>query len=159
MKINARHYQILFTIGLSVLIFWFGRLSVQYQLHKNLPPIQITDEENPKIPQVIIQDIQDARVLGTVNKSEIRIVSGDEVAIPDQDLDFSLNIEHLGYIGPKRKIITKEVPEWAKFVASKSGKYYYPLDERSLKKLSVKNQVYFATMEEAEAAGKVFRER
>ncbi|MDF2378996.1 MAG: hypothetical protein P1V18_02105 [Candidatus Gracilibacteria bacterium] len=159
MKINSQHHVIILSVGIAVLLVWFGRLSVQFELHSQLPPLQMIEEVNQKIPQVVIQDIQEGRVIGSVNNSEIRIVSGEQVAVPEDDLSFLLNIEHLGYIGPKRQIITKEVPEWARFVASKNGKYFYEIDEKSLKKLSVANQIYFATEEDAVAAGKVGRER
>ncbi len=81
------------------------------------------------------------------------------MAVPSEDMAFELDVTHLGYLGEKRPKITIEVPEWAQFIASKSGKYYYLLTEKQAKKLSAANHLYFATKEEAEASGKIFRER
>ena len=116
-------------------------------------------ETNPKIPLVTITDIRDAKVMGTVNRPEIRIVSGSSVAVADPEQHFELNIEHLGYIGEKRPIIQLKIPAWAQFVASKNGKYVYELDDNSAKSLSPQNRVYFRTEEEAVKAGYLKRKR
>lgn len=159
MKINVQHHTLILLVLSAGLIFWLGRLSVQYQLHRETPPIQSIEEINPKIPMVEIIDIRDAQVLGSVNTPEMRIKSGEQVAVPDKDLLFSLNIEHLGYIGPKRPIVKVTIPEWANFVASKSGKYFYEIDEQAAKQLSPENYVFFKNEEEAIAAGYMRRNK
>lgn len=45
------------------------------------------------------------------------------------------------------------------YVASKNGKYYYPLDCSLVNKLSNKNKIYFNTKEEAEAQGYIYNSR
>lgn len=159
MNINAQHHRLIILLLTGVLIFWFGRLSIQYEMSKNIPPLQIVSEINPKIPMVTITDINDGKVTGTVNKPEIRIKSGESVAVPDEFNEFELDIQHLGYIGEKRQIIKITVPDWAKFVASKNGKYYYELDEASAKNLSVETRVYFANEAAAIEEGYLKRER
>jgi hypothetical protein len=159
MKINAQHHKLLLLILTGVLVFWFGRLSIQYEISKTVPPVQIVTEVNQKIPMIEIIDIQNAKIVGSVNKSEIRIRSGESVAVPNDEYQFELDIQHLGYIGDKRPVVVHQVPEWAQFVASKSGKYFYELDEKSAKNLSVENRVYFATQEEAVKAGFARRSR
>lgn len=153
MKINARHHTLVLLVLSAGLIFWFGRLSAQYQMHRAAPPLQSVGDINPKIPMVEITDIRDAQILGSVNKPEIRIKSGEQVAVPDEDLQFSLGIEHLGYIGPKRPVVQVTIPEWANFVASKNGKYFYDIDEQAAKQLSPENYVFFKSEEEAMKAG------
>lgn len=159
MKINAHHHTLMLLVLSAGLIFWFGRLSVQYQIQRATPPVQSIEEINPKIPLIEITDIRDTQVFGLVNKPEIRIKSGEQVAVPDDDLQFSLNIEHLGYIGPKRPIVKVTIPEWANFVASKSGKYFYEIDEQAAKQLSPENYVFFKNEEEAIASGYKRREK
>ena len=153
MKINQAQHQVIWSLMILGLTFWFGRLSVQYQMHRNLPPMQIVEELNPKVPMIHITEISGAKIIGTVNKSEIRIASGDEVAVPFADLSFELDIQHLGFVGPRRPIIKHKIPEGARFVASKKGKYFYELDEKSAKRLSPANRKYFETEEEARKAG------
>ena len=158
-QIKAQHQRFLFFVVSAALLIFLGRLSVQYQLDARLAPIQTIPEVNPLVPLIEIEQIKDARIIGKVNKPEIRITSGDQVAIPDEFHHFELDIQHLGYIGPQRPLILHEIPQWAAFVASKKGKYYYSLDEKSAKNLSVPSRVYFATQGDAEKAGYLMRER
>lgn len=108
---------------------------------------------------VEIMDIANGQIIGAVNASEIRIKSGESVAVPDENNQFVLNIQHLGFLGDRVPVIKHQIPEWAQFVASKNGKYFYGLDESSAKNLSVENRVYFAREEEAVEAGFLRRER
>jgi len=159
MKIKKHCRTIIILLVSGVILFSLGRLSVQYEIHRELDPVQVVEEINPKIPQIVINEIKDAKIIGSVNASEIRIKSGEQTAVPDEENKFEIDIQHLGYIGPKRKIVKVTIPEWANFVASKSGKYYYEIDEKSAKKLSLANRVYFKTEEEAEEAGYLRRSR
>lgn len=161
MKIPFRHtFRQLITLFLSLVFsFWFGRLSVQYQIQGDLPPLQTVSEINPKIPLVTIEEIRGGKLLGNVNRSEMRIVSNGKVAVPDEDLHFELDLQHLGFLGERRQVIVHHVPEWAHFVASKNGKYFYEVNEKSGKNLSVPTRLYFATEEAAEKAGYVKRIR
>lgn len=106
-----------------------------------------------------IMDIANGQIIGMVNTSEIRIKSGESVAVPDDNNEFVLNIQHLGFLGERVPILKHQIPEWAQFVASKNGKYFYELDEGSAKNLSVENRVYFASEEEAVGAGYAKRSR
>ena len=159
MELKAQyHIYIIFFLTLC-LVFWFGRLSVQYQLKIQTPPVQTVSEINPKIPLIEIKDIQNAKVIGSVSQPEIRIKSGEQIAVPDQENNFTLDVQHLGYLGQKVPVIEVSIPEWANYVASKAGKYYYELDDKSAKNLSIPNRVYFATVEEAGEAGYERRNR
>lgn len=46
-----------------------------------------------------------------------------------------------------------EIPEGMQFVASKTGKKYYPADATHVHKIKAENRVFFATEEEAKASG------
>ncbi|MDP3975565.1 MAG: hypothetical protein Q8P95_01490 [bacterium] len=159
MTITKGHHSLIIIALLGLLIFWFGRLSVQYQIHAQLEPVQVIAEINPKVPQVSITDIQGAKVYGQVNDPQIRLKSGDQLAVPDNNLKFELDIQHLGYVGDKREVIKHTPPAWAQFVASKNGKYFYEVDEKSGKNLSIPTRVYFRTEEEALSAGYQKRKR
>jgi len=153
MPVKAQYHTYIVLFLAACLIFWFGRLSVQYQLKIQAAPVQTVSEINPKIPLVEIKDIKNAKVIGTVNQSEIRIKSGERIAVPDQENNFTLDVQHLGYLGQKVPVIEVSIPEWANYVASKNGKYFYELDDKSAKNLSIPNRVYFATVEDASEAG------
>lgn len=159
MQINARIINVILLSSTGVLLFWAGRLSLQYQLSKQLPPIRVIPEINPKVPVVEIQEIKDATISGKVNTEKIRFKAGDSVAVPGEDKTFQLDIRPLGFVAKKQPEDPAKIPEWAKFVASKRGKYFYALDSRSAKNLSVQNRVFFATEEEAMNAGYEKRER
>jgi|CXWL01.1.fsa_nt_gi hypothetical protein len=151
MKINAQCHRILICILSLGLAFWFGRLTLQYQISLKVPELQQLGELNTKIPIVTITDIDNGRLLGTVNTLKIRLKSGSEVAVPDPDQHFELNIKDLGFAAqPDPRL---KVPERAKFVASKNGKYFYELDEATAKRLSPLTRVFFTTEKEAQAAG------
>lgn len=153
MKINAQHQRFMLILALMLATFWMGRLSIQYEMVRQLPAVQAIDEINPTIPLVEITSIENAQLSGRVNQDHVRITSGEQVAVAQDDLSFTLDIQHLGYLGPKRPVIEHVVPEWAQFVASKKGKYYYEIDEKQAKRLSVPNRLYFESEEEAEGAG------
>lgn len=157
MKINTRHHRILaYTLAIAAL-FVCGRLSVFYQISAQVTDIQQVPELSKVLPVIHITDIKDAQVIGTANTSQLRILSQDEVVVPDEQGDFILDITHLGFIGAKKPVIKHTVPEWAQYVASKNGKYYYSLDEKQAKRLSVPNRMYFRTEEEAGEEGYLSR--
>lgn len=155
MSINHRFIAFIFLFLSGILIFWFGRLSVQYQLKKQVPPIEFVEEINPKIPLVEIMKLEGKILKGKINKSEIRITNGRTTAVPDQDNNFELKLDDENIVAEQKmpKVVDEGVPSWAKFVASKRGKYFYVIDEKSLKKLKKENHRYFSTEEAAMRAG------
>ncbi len=153
MKINDRLYHFVLVALGAIFFFLSGRLSVQVEISSKVPPIHVVNDVNPKVPLVEITDVKNGKILGTVNRPEIRLSSGPSVAVPDEKKHFELSIEHLGFIGSKQPKDKALVPTWAKFVASKKGKYFYDLSGKSAKNLSPENKVFFATEQEAKEAG------
>ena len=154
---KARKGILPFTI--LVLVFWSGRLSLQYQLAREIPPVQTVSELNTTVPLLTIVDIEQGTLLATSNDPRLRLVSGDQIVLPDENLELELNLQHLGYLGDRRPVVDHVIPEWANFVASKSGKYFYEIDEKSGRNLSPANRRYFATAEDAKNAGFLERSR
>jgi hypothetical protein len=138
-------------ISFSLLLFWLGRLSLQYQLQQESPITQIKNV-NPGIPLVNIMNIEGETLIGYASEPKTRIKSGKELAVPDEDGRFELNLKHLGYL-PRTDVIIHHIPEGAKYVASKNGKNFYEITSGSGKRISVANRVYFNTLSEAKAAG------
>jgi hypothetical protein len=52
-----------------------------------------------------------------------------------------------------KNVVTVTVPAGMKYVASKNGKYYYPVESVAGEKIVPANRVYFASEGDAEAAG------
>ena len=144
---QPRHHMVIAML-LAMIIFWMGRLSV-YSSSVSFSPIQEVAEINPKVPIVNILAIQGDQLIGYVSDPKTRIKSWDKsVAVPNHENRFVLDISHFGFL-PRIPVIEHHVPEWAIYVASRSGKNFYRVDSPSGKRISVPNRVYFKTREEA----------
>jgi hypothetical protein len=143
--------QILAVAAVGILVFWSGRLSVQYQIQQEKPITQVT-ELNPGIPLVNIMDVNGDTMVGYATDPKTRIKSGEELAVPDKDGRFELSLKHLGFL-PRTDVIVHSIPEGAKYVASKNGKNFYEVESGSGKRISVGNRVYFKTQQEGVDAG------
>ncbi len=90
-------------------------------------------------------------------------IQGVRLAEPDELEEFLWKMDHFDEIKettPNELEIVEEVETVeskavGNFVASKQGKYYYPVDSKEGMKLSEKTKLYFETVEEAEKAGYV----
>ena len=150
---RASIHRAIMLITTVIIIFWIGRLSVYYQ-QLSSEPIREVGEINEKIPLVNIVEVTSQKIIGYTSDKNMRIKSLDKsVAVPDADLRFELDTSHFGFLGNKSIVIEHEIPDWAVYVASKSGKNFYPVDSGNGKHISVPNRVYFKTKEEALAAG------
>lgn len=140
---------------LALLLFFAGRVSVLWQQYEKPEPLKRVEEINRPVPLIQIDEIKDGKLVGIVNDPRIRIRSGKNIAFLDEEKKFEIDITHLGISGSAEE--KGKVPEGAKFVASKKGKYFYVLDSASAKRLSPKNLLFFTTKEEAVKAG--YKER
>jgi hypothetical protein len=145
---EAAHKTIV-VIGIVIVIFWLGRLSVYYQQVSDTP-IREIPEFNEHVPMVNIMAVRQGRVEGYVSDTKTRVKSWNKtVAVPDEGGRFVLDIRHLGYLGPTQELYEHVVPEWAVYVSSKNGKNFYKVDSGSGRNISVPNRLYFRSKEEA----------
>ena len=154
MKINDRVFFALVLTIFSFLVFFSGRLSLQYALHERSPPIITIPEINQKVPIVEITGFRSGYLFGKVSVRDMRLKTPEQISVPNEQLEFSLNMSE--FLPKEQQLVRSMVtgaPEDAKFVASKIGKYYYEIDSTSAKRLSLKNRRYFSTEEEAKKAG------
>jgi len=107
-----------------------------------------TEISEKNIPVITFFQIENGEISGKITEGEARIqIEDSEISIV-KDEKFTLDI---------RKILPmlKEIPhpKDMKFVASKRGKKYYPIDSPRAFLVTLKNRVFFKTREEAEAKG------
>ena len=107
-----------------------------------------TEISEKNIPVITFFQIENGEISGKITEGEARIqIEDSEISIV-KDEKFTLDI---------RKILPmlKEIPhpKDMKFVASKRGKKYYPIDSPRAFLVTLKNRVFFKTREEAEEKG------
>ena len=110
-------------------------------------PTVIHEDKRPTIPVVMISDVQDGSIIGTVHGDARFFVSGIQV-LPIMSGSFKAPAASL-----LKNLTTMKIPTGMRFVASKRGKKYYPVGSRGAANLSPANRVYFKTADEAQAAG------
>lgn len=140
--------KLIFTFGISagagILIGWWQMQNTAEAIAK---PIA-TPENFHTVPILSIEKIENGMMKGSSNQ-EIRITlpSGNTEIMAGGS--FSVSVVD---ILPMLK--TLPAPSGAMFVASKSGKKYYPLDHPSAFLLSPKNRVFYFSETDAIKSGK-----
>lgn len=124
--------------------FWWVSTNVS---RNSLQSPSIATQQKASI--VSLLSIENGILTGTVEGGEVRVIVNAANAISAENGNFSIDIVE---ILPMLKSIP--APDGMLFVASKSGKKYYPLDSPSAFGLAVKNRIFFATEEEAKATGR-----
>jgi hypothetical protein len=125
--------------------FLLGRISAIAS--RRIPLTTIRPDTRSLIPAVQITGIADGELTGTI-RGGARFIIGDRVVIPTGSGSFR--------IPPPSFLMQKAgpaVPAGMRFVASKRGKYYYPVGSTAAAKLSASNRVYFRDASVAEQAG------
>ncbi|MDD4286909.1 MAG: hypothetical protein PHO20_01130 [Candidatus Peribacteraceae bacterium] len=111
------------------------------------PPMAMRDASRPLVPTVHLDGVYNGSLRGSMIGSARIFLDGQQV-VPDQSGAFLI---------PAGSLLTNNieitVPEGMRFVASRRGKKYYPVDSASASALSPANRVYFSTAEEAVGAG------
>jgi len=126
--------------------YLLGRLITE---RRALPVTAMTmrDLSRPLIPTVHLDGVFNGQLKGTM-LGDARLFLGSGQVMPDQSGAFLI---------PAGSLLTNKieitVPAGMRFVASKRGQKYYPVESASASALAPANRVYFRTAEEAEGAG------
>ncbi len=105
------------------------------------------DLSRPTIPTVHLNGVYNGSLRGSM-LGEARLFLGGSQITPDASGAFLV---------PAGTLLTNHIeitiPAGMRFVASRRGQKYYPVDSASASALSPANRVYFRTAQEAEGAG------
>lgn len=137
-------------LGLLLLAALFGYLVgriVGTKLELSDPPITLRPDERPKVPVIQIHGVRDGAIRGEI-QGEVRLFVGEDMVIPDGSGFFAIAPNFL-----RTEEITVAIPSEMQFVASRRGKYYYPVLSPQAQRLVPENRLYFRGEEEATAAG------
>jgi len=126
--------------------YLLGRLITERRALPNTS-MEMRDLSRPLIPTVHLDGIINGSLKGTM-LGEARLFLGTSQILPDGSGAFLV---------PAGTLLTNQieitVPSGMRFVASRRGQKYYPVESASASALSPSNRVYFRTAEEAEGAG------
>lgn len=156
---NISFLQILFCITIALFsssVGFFTGVYDEQNKHKNLEIIssvlESTTENSCKIPVISINQIENGILniskFNSENNSEIRIiVNNDDKTLQVLDTkNQNINIDVVTIFPKTEKI---PAPAWAKFVASKRGTTFWPLDHPRAFILTPKNRIFFRNKADA----------
>lgn len=112
-----------------------------------LPEIAIAEAPDirPLVPTIHIAGVRNGLLHGEVHGNARMIIDNQ---VFTQSGTFALDAGLL-----LKNEVTVSVPVWAKYVASKRGKRYYPVESSGGERIVPKNRLYFRTAQHARAAG------
>jgi hypothetical protein len=146
------------------IIFIFGTISVlclgifvgiilenfrqSEQKIQNFSQIEISEK---KTPVLRFSQIENGKIFGKIESGEVRIFVKNKESFILNNSEFSEFSMDIREILPMLKEIPH--PKNTKFVASKRGKKFYPLDSPRAFLVTPKNRIFFVSKEEAEKKG------
>jgi hypothetical protein len=147
-------YTRFFSLLLAVLITGVltGITLEKWHAHASRPPLMVGDFSE-EISLLHLDAIENGMLKGRLEGMEARIVVRDaeEVySIFPGEFEFSV-VEILP------NLVSIPAPDGMEFVASRIGKYVYPLDDPQAAQITVKNRVFFPSLDAARTAGFVRR--
>lgn len=126
--------------------YLLGRLITERRAFVSTP-MQMRDLSRPLVSTVHLDGVYNGQLKGAM-LGDARLFLGSEQVMPDQSGAFLVSA---GALLINNIEIT--VPAGMRFVASKRGQKYYPVESASASALAPANRVYFRTAQEAEGAG------
>lgn len=124
----------------------------KWHVYASRPPLEVGDFSE-EISLLHLDAIENGKLHGRLEGMEARIVVRDAEAVYSifpGEFEFSVT-----EILPN--LVTIPAPEGMSFVASRLGKYVYPLDAPEAAQITVKNRVFFPSLDAARTAGFVRR--
>ncbi len=136
-------------LGIFCIGIFIGIVLERHFFFEEKIPFSHENQSPGLIPVIQLQKIENGILYGISESSEIRLKIGkdSEISVYPSG-NFSTEITE---ILPNLEKIP--APKGMQFVASKSGKYFYPLDHTKADTLAVKNRIFFANEEEAMQKG------
>ena len=138
-------------LGAAILAAAFGYLAGRiidtHIAMASVSPLAVVPDTRPRVPVVNIEGIRNGFIEGMMS-SGARLIIGETYVVPTAS--GTIRVAAAPFL---TNHVTVEVPVGMRFVASKAGKKYYPVNSAAGSRLKPENRVYFATEEEARRAG------
>lgn len=116
------------------------------------PEFKLAEQDiNEMTPTLKLLEVKGGKLKAELRGKPFRLIhSIDHIKEiqPDETFEIPLNQINLAHYYQ-----TQNIPENALFIASKTGKYYYSVFNKSSFNLNAKNRIYFSSEEEARQAG------
>ena len=117
------------------------------------PEIKTAGEINPGIATVKLLEVKNGQLIGKISGQNARLAySPDDILELDKEANFSIPLNDINL---KDFYVSDTIPEGTEFIASSSGKYYYPILDKKAFNITPKNRLYFKTAEDAKKKGYV----
>lgn len=115
------------------------------------PEIQTMPELNPGIATLRLMEVKNGQLIGETAGQKMRIAYNTQNILElEKNALFSVPIADISL---KDYYPARSVPADAMFMASREGRYYYSVFEKSAYRISEKNRVFFGSAAEAEKNG------
>lgn len=148
--------QTLNLITSATLILFIG-LTAGYSMgyfrrtRNNFPQTQFINEINEGVVTIKLMEVKNGKIYGEIEGKKGRIAYNSNNIITIQEGEsFEIPINEINL---KNYYQAKNLPEKAQFIASKQGKYYYSIFDKSALNIIEKNRIYFSSESEAEKMG------
>lgn len=109
--------------------------------------MEITHDAGAHVSVVEIDGILNGALTGRMSGS-VLMTAGDKPVIPDANGSFSIRDSSV-----LTNVVQIDVPDGMRFVASRRGKKYYPVDSADGQRIVPENRVYFPDEADAQRAG------
>jgi len=109
--------------------------------------LSVTDDARTKESTVTLVGIRDGKLTGNMFGT-VRLIVDKKAIEPNADGAFEIDARVFMI-----NEVSVHVPKGTKFVASKRGTYFYPVDSARGQQLKPANRIYFATAKEALLSG------
>jgi uncharacterized protein YneF (UPF0154 family) len=150
---NKEKINIIIVISLILTIGLSAGYAVGYfrATKNNFPEIKFTDEINQGITTIKLMEVKNGKLIGEVTGDNARIAYSPADII---DLKIGDKFEiPINNISLQKYYQEESIPSDTLFIASKNGKYYYPIFDKRALGIAMKNRVYFSKSSDAEKMG------
>lgn len=131
----------------SLLLACSAGLMLGWQMGDLREPVREIPDSRPLVPTLVLRGIRDGQLWGAV-AGDLRLFVGDvQVHVPASGT----------LLAPAGVLLTHErtlrVPQGMRYVASRKGSRFYPVESAPAQRIAPQNRVYFPDAASARAAG------
>ena len=136
-----------FLLGSSISPLFAQWMSGAEIIYGRTDAIRVADDDRKRVSVVMMNGIRDGKLHGFM-RGNVRFFLAGVPVVPGSSGAFTVDASNFLV-----HEVAVDVPQGMRFVASRRGSRYYPVNSRSGQRLHPKNRRYFRTAEEAEMAG------